>query len=220
MKASERIAILRDMLVVGGILIFFLGFVYLYYYMRPFGISILASAISLQDVFVFAFRVFQNETIPISILLVLAVAAWSAHDRSHSLEAINKWPWDLFRNVLVLLLIGAGFVAAFNLAKHAAGKDLELDEQQVHTAAAEKLVLVETTDGIVHSTKDFEDLIRDVNQAGGDGRAKLVGESADRIYVYVGATPQARADVGTFLPGDHVYAIEKSAVTVQEDIQP
>jgi hypothetical protein len=69
---------------------------------------------------------------------------------------------------------------------------------------------------MLYGTPGFDAIIKAVNDAGREGRAIPVGESGDRLFILVGVLPHGNDDPRQRLPGDSVYAIEKSDIAVKE----
>jgi hypothetical protein len=249
----EHINVARDSAIFVAVLLYFLGFVYLYYYFDRFGVSIVAIQLAPQNIYIFAYSVLSHDlivTIEFSlILLVLTIGynyaiVWLRDQEQHDIgdRSLLLLPGSADRNdvaipawvkrarslgnrsirglplTAVIVVIFIGFPAIFSWAQRVAYEDSTSQLQAAHKGTLSFLRLIEVQDGpLVPSTPDFHTILRKINDAGGNGRALQVGESADRIFILVSTTIHTK-DNTVHWQEDHVFAINKSLVAVEGNV--
>jgi hypothetical protein len=236
-RFREHVNVVRDFVVIAAVLVYFLGFVYLYYYFDGFGVSLIALQLEPQHVFAFAYSVLVHSAFATAAFVLVVFALASAYNYameklsysdettphygttlwSHVLQRRSRFRWFVMLGAVAAMLLA--FPAAFGWAHQVARENGAVVFQAAHEGSRRHLRVVEAQSGpLVRSTPDFRRILRLVNDAGAEGRAIPVGESADRIFILVGAAPGAADNPNGRLPGDEVFAIEKRLIAVEEGV--
>jgi hypothetical protein len=228
-KLQEHWSVVRDAAVGAAVLVYFVGFVYLYYYLRIFGVSLIAVQLAPQHIFAFSYDVLAHRPI-LTITAVLTVFV-AALGYSAAMEWMDKQrarrPWSadsLIRSTTMFVGLAAmllTFPIAFWWAQQVARDDGKQVLQRAHAGSRRHLRLIENQGGtLVASTPEFRAIVHAVNMAGVEGRAIKVAESADQVFILVGDNNDEAGgsnDPGLYKHGDTVYAIDKSLIAIQEE---
>ncbi len=249
----EQCAVLRDLAIIAAVVIYFVGFVYLYYFFASFGISLIAIAAQIPPFAVFAFAynaLVRNLFVTIGFIFVVVVLTWLytvfqelLSQRDSSLESDDKsgalvhrrrrsigkmMALPFMRDVVhemprgLLILSGASIVLVifplcFAWAHRVAQDDAGIVFRRVHEGSPRHLRLIVMLKGpLVDVSREFAAVIQDVNEAGTQGHAHLVGETADRVFVLVGIIPREKDEPSRWLHGDRVFAVSKAQIAVEE----
>ncbi|HEY9086010.1 MAG TPA: hypothetical protein VIN40_08795 [Candidatus Tyrphobacter sp.] len=228
------------MAIVAAVLVYFLGYFYLYYYFVNFGVSMIATNIAPLDVFIYAYNVLAHQPWVTAVTLLVIVSATTGY--IYELTALNdridngetgepnragsghghidpRSPEFQLGAVHVLAVLA--FIACFPLAaawaRHVAMDDAATVFDRAHEGFPQRLHVVLTQSGVdFRPTTEFARTLVAINTAGNQGRAILVGEDADRVFIVVGAVPKTNDDPRQRLPGDLVVALQKQYVTIEE----
>jgi hypothetical protein len=238
---SKILASIRDLAIAIGVLVYFMGYVYLYHYFNKFGVSMIATNVAPYAVFVYAYDVFAKWKLLTAGAFALAIFGTAVYVRlaedvgkreKSAVETAQTWrmkknalwPWRWSaRGQLAALHITA--IAVFILlfpatawwATSVAHVDANMVFERAHEGYPLLLRVVMTQSGTeIHPTAEFLRTLAAINAAGSQGRAILVGEDSDRIFVVIGILPSVLDDPRVPLPGDRVVALEKAYVTVEE----
>jgi hypothetical protein len=249
--ARAHFSVFKEVAISSAALIYFTGFVYLYYYYIGFGVSFFALQLAPQHILTFAYSVLTHNllvTIGFGALVLLltstygrclnALNYWQGDIDPHGLltgvtrdvnqtSALHGWSRVLARPhtrtalrwalpVLGGTLILGTFPLSFYWAQHAARDDGKFVYQEAHEGSPVHLRVVDVHSGaMLGTTPEFREILREVNSAGAEGRAILIGESPDRLFVLVGKAPRSSDDPKRRLAGDRIFAIDKSDVAVE-----
>lgn len=222
-SAGEYVAVARDVLIVSAVWIYFVGFVYVYYYLRAFSVSSLSMAAAPQSVLVYAYNVLGANKLLSVAIGILGVVAIYGFVKLQKWVIAQKEPEsgaqcgstrsftnpDIVQLVMLLtagLLFALLFWGGFQTAHLAADRDVKRVHTLVDSSAADPVRIVELQSGpLVHGTKAFDDAIDSINQAGSLGKAYEVAQADGQIYLVVATSDNV----------DTVYSIPKDGIMVQ-----
>jgi hypothetical protein len=241
-RFREYFSLARDLCISSAVIVYFIGFVYIYYYFDEFGLGVLASTPDVQLVYVFAFEVIKQdfESI-IGYVLVILIAGLcfnSALDilatpepiasRIQSMlqkrgvplgnDRLLRWVVGSFKSLVTIspvFLVFFTFSLAFDWSRKVASEDAGRRFRAAHLGVRTSLKLLED----VPSGKPvpgFDGIVKVINDGSAGGRAIQVAETADSIVILVGTTTPDLDPPSKRELDDHIYVIDKKLVAVED----
>lgn len=175
-------ATLRDLVLIIGVYLYFIGWTYSYYLLKHFGISLSSLDIQFYYFFVYSYAVIMNLT----MLIIWAVAMGAS--LLFMKVYFKKW-------VFAIIIVGF-FIASFNQAKVRGDKE----GRTIRSGAAKPITFV-----LKKELKKFYP--RQFINANDKRRLRILAQARDRFYVFY-----QPAGEGEEIPYGFVYDVPRSDI--------